>query len=402
MRITMSTPTRTLACTLAGALMCVAGLFASGVGMAAEHGPGKTAGLAHFDVYADGDTLHLLTGYRSADVPGVALWHRRSTDGGSNWSAPVRVNGEGRNLFSPHPGENPQIAARGEHVLAVWNEHEASRGKPGPLASAVSHDGGKTWQPAGNPASDGTQTYHALVELGASSSDFHAVWLHGRGKDGAKQALHHAASADGKTWRAQARVDESTCDCCWNRVVADGNRVGVLYRGGAPRDMKFAASLDGQWSAGVPVGGFIWPFEGCPHVGGALAAAPGFKALHALVWTGMEGKAGLYYLSSDDAGARWSAPARLGGDEATHADLALASNGRLTAVWDTKSEVQRAHSRDGGKTWSEPESVSNKDASARHPRVFWTRHGVATLWLERKESTNTLWCNGTELTLPAG
>lgn len=366
----------------------------------AGHHGAPQLGVAHYDIFGEGDTLHLLTGYRVEGKKGVTLWYRRSVDGGATWLAPVRVNADGDDLFAPHPGENPQIAAHGDRVLVLWSS--LRDGKPGSLVSMLSVDGGKTFKAGGNPAADGSFDYHPLPELGADAKGFHAVWLHGATHGGTeKQGVHYAHSSDGAVWTAMATIDRLTCECCWNRVVADGTHVGVLYRGNEPRDMKFAVADQGLWTPGVAVGAFGWDFQGCPHVGGALAASADFKSLHALVWTEKEGKEGLYHVASSDAGRHWQEPQRLGGKNAIDADLARAADGSLTAVWDTDSAIQSAQSVDDGKTWSAPKAVSSGGERNRHPRTVWTSKGTLTLWLEGARESTTLRSTGGAIAVPS-
>ena len=364
-------------------LRYIAGLFFALMATVAhaQHHGAPPRGVVHFDLFADGDTLHLLTGDRRADRPGIALWYRRSTDAGATWSEPVRVNADGEDMFAPHPGENAQIAARGDVVLAMWTP--IVDGKPRAPVTALSQDGGRTFVRAAGPAADGSDDYHPLPELGADARGFDAVWLHGARRDAeGHQGLHYAHSSDGKTWDAVQTVDAATCECCWNRLVANG----VLYRAGGPRDMKFARRDGGQWSEGVEVGKFDWEFAGCPHTGGALASSADGKALHAIVWTGREDVAGLYYVASRDGGKRWGEPKRLGAKDAVDADITLARDGSLRAVWDTDSAIMSARSRDGGKTWSAPEPLSHGGERSRHPRAA----GELTLWLEGPREATVL------------
>jgi hypothetical protein len=365
-------------------------LSAAGAPALAEGGHhAPQLGLAHFDVFQDGDTLHLLTGYRNAEEPGVALWYRRSSDGGVSWSEPARVNGKDEELFAPHPGENPQIAARGDRVLALWSSMRDD--KPGPLVTAYSDDGGKTWKRGPNPASDGADDYHPLPELGAGPDGFHAVWLHRSTYEGpVQQGLHAAHSADGKRWSATETVDQLSCECCWNRVVVGKGRVGVLYRGAEPRDMKFAGWSGAQWSEGTQVGRFDWDFGGCPHTGGGLAQSADGKRLHALVWTGLQGQQGLYYVASNDGGASWSDARRLGGEDAVDGDIALAPDGRLQAVWDDGAAILGAGSGDGGASWSEPATISDGGERNRHPRTFATTRGRVTFWMQGAREATVL------------
>lgn len=369
--------------------LAAAGVFAQQQGEAKKGrrgSPSGPPGVATFDVYADGGVLHVLAGHGRKGAPALTLWHMRSDDGGKGWAGPTRLNGADEAVVAPHPGENPQIAARGGQVIATWTARSPDGGRGGPIATALSTDGGKTWQRGPNPANDGSTRYHALLQIAAGERAFHMVWLHGH--DG-KQALHHAASADGgRTWQANHLLAAHTCNCCWNSIVTGpGAAVGVMYRGGIPRDMMFAASPDGTaWKDLGQVGKFDWDFNGCPHVGGALAASADGKRLHALVWTGQDRAVGLHHLASSDGGRSWSAPRRLGTEDAKDSDLAVAADGTLVAVWDTLegavTAVYRADSRDGGRTWSAPARLSTPEVSAHHPRVVASSRGTSVLWLE--------------------
>jgi len=356
----------------------------------AQHGAPSAPGVAHFDVYAEGADLHVLLGERVGEDKSVRLSHRRSRDGGKTWSEPARIDRPGDTLFSPHPGEHPQVAARGERVVVLWTSRNPESGRGGAIVSAISSDGGASWTRGTTPAGDDSQAYHGLLELASDTKGFHAVWLRphaGDGKEG--QALHYAQSADGAAWTAQRGLDLDTCRCCWNRLVTTTEGVGVLFRDGTPRDMAFVALRDGAWGDPVPAGGFGWQFEGCPHVGGAIAS-DGAKQLDALVWTGVDEKrTGLYHVASKDGGVRWNEPKRIGDAAARESDIAHAG-GKLVAVWSTTvdghAQVQRVESTDGGKQWSDARVVSSGDVNATQPRLVVAGGTPVSFWLERAAS----------------
>ena len=144
----------------------------------------------------------------------------------------------------------------------------------GPLSSAFSSDGGKTWRNVGNPADDGSDGDHAFIDLTADDrGNFHAVWLDKR--SGTDKGLYSAFfESNSQKWNKNSTLDSKVCDCCWNVVKSSRTgRLHALYRDKVPRDMGLAISHDygKSWRKAGPVRDFQWMFEACVHVGGGLA-----------------------------------------------------------------------------------------------------------------------------------
>ena len=335
-----------------------------------SHGASEASGTVSLDLYTQGPVADVITTAKAA--AGLELRHQRSRDGGRTWSPPSALPVRSEDIKGAHRGNDPQVAAYKDHVVAVWTQPGTSPFGSGPLATALSANGGRTWTVGPNPADDGSTGGHGYADLLADADGtFFLVWLDGR--DGG-QGLRGATSRDfGKTWSANTTMDDRTCECCWNRLASsEAGRAWVLYRDKDPRDLVVAASADAgrTWSRRGTAGVFDWKFEGCPHVGGGIAAGSG--GLHALSWTGVDGKAGLYALRSGDSGATWSAPVRMGTETAHRGDLAAAGSA-LAAVWDdpvaAKGAILGATSSDGGRTWTAPRTLTSADSKASHPVV---------------------------------
>jgi Neuraminidase (sialidase) len=368
-------------------------------------GAKKPLGVISLDVYAEtASRLHLLTAERFAAGEKPSLRYARSDDGGETWSAPVPL-GEGQPAPEPvKRGNDAQIVAAGDRLLAVWTTGAATKMGRGPLAASVSRDGGRTWTPAPSPSDAPAGAIdHAFADLAADDArNLHAVWLDARSGEG--KGLRYARSADGGgSWSKNVTLDEQCCECCWNALlVRPGGRIDVLYREKDPRDMALVRSVDAgaTWETPVTVGTFNWNVTACPHVGGALATSgANGRKLSAVVWTAKDdGALGVFALTSGDAGQTWSNPARLGGPQASRPDLASGS-GRVVAVWDEYVDTPEvsgnvafaAMSSDEGNTWSPPQRISV--AGASHPRVVPVPRGFRVFWTEQAAGKPVRWAS---------
>lgn len=359
--------------------------------LSASSYPTATFGLydvSTFDVFEDSNTVHLILGGKpSAQDKSIKLRYTRSDDGGNSWLKPVSLENLPYSITSR--GNDVQIAAKDSHLLAVWQTSGELPGM-GSMVSAFSIDNGQTWKLGTNPAANnaGDQSHFDIV---ADRHDhFHVAWLEDPEENG-YQSLHYAKSEDnGIHWGKAQTLDGSTCSCCWNTLkLSPDNRLQLLYRDMKPRDMALIETVDDgfTWNRLSTVGEFGWQFDGCPHDGGSLAYVTGNHPyrIASLVWTGLENKQGLYFLSSDDYGKTWSTPQKLG-NAAIHGDLA-ASDGKIMAIWDEMdakgSSLFYATPGLGGTFQAPPKRLTTGDKAATHPRIVATQNGFLALWTEK-------------------
>ena len=346
------------------------------------------ANVSSFDVVVRDGVVHVLLAEKNTEKSHIH--YLSSKDGGKHWSKPMTVTDNTDTLAIR--GNDVQLAASGKKLVALW-QVKGELPSMGAMVSFYSHDAGKTWHQGKNPAVDnnGDQSHSDLIA--DKQGVFHSVWLADPEENG-YQSLRYARSVDGGlNWQTPTKLDDSTCSCCWNTLAVSPNgALNVLYRDMKPRDMALMQTSDaGQsWQRISTVGEFGWQFDGCPHIGGGLAINED-NALYATVWTGLDNKAGLYTLSSNDNGKTWTEPKALG-TVASHSDIAVKKQ-QVVAIWDDREAegvgIFIAKSKDGGKTWNTPERLTQTNALATHPRIVATKQGFLALWTEKQKKIST-------------
>jgi hypothetical protein len=356
----------------------------------ATRGPAATT----MDVAQNGEAAELLLTLDDGVAP--VLTHQRSRDGGATWSAPVPIEPSRGGLSGASRGVDPQIAASGQTLVVLWmGKGQSSRGN-GLMDGARSRDGGLTWVALGRIDDTPRAVSQAFIDVVADRQGrFHAVWLDSR--DGGQGLRVSSSTDEGQTWSAATTIDARTCECCWNTVAESGDSgLVVLYRDKDPRDMALTRSTDGgrTWTRTGAVGAFGWAFDGCPHVGGALAPGRLPGGLHALVWTGHDERRGAHAVHSADGGVSWGEPVRVGPPDAWHVDLMRAAD-RLVAAYDVNRSgdphVAWAESRDDGRTWTDRGRLSAPGARASHPKIVAGARRVTVMWTERHDGQPLQW-----------
>ncbi len=326
-----------------------------------------------------------------ATVQDGHVWLRYSSDLGKTFSLPAHVNAEPERIAAD--GENRPKLGFGKHgeVYVSWTQ---SLEVPfaGHVRFAHSRDGGKTFSAPITVNDDRAPISHrfdSLIVDGAGR--VHLVWLDKRAKDAAGGAyagiaLYHAMSTDGARFGPNSKLADHTCECCRIAVALDTDGVpAALWRHVFDKNTRDHAllRLDGA-SALMRASHDDWRVDGCPHHGPALSIGP--DGVYHLAWfTGAPGRTGLYYRRSHDQGKKFTEPMRFGNTDAQPARPQVLSFGkRVVLAWkefDGKSSLVRAMgSRDGGATWSAPETLARTAGASDHPQLLHDRGRAFLGW----------------------
>ena len=312
-----ATPASVAAGVADGEVTAPAGPGATGPRLAA--GPDGTPVLSWTEPEGDGDALR------------YATWT------GAGWSAAATADaGPGRFVnWADTPGVAPLAAGRMlAHVLTDGPSSHS-------YDARVRFTGGGGWTEPALLNTDGKAAEHGFVSaVPLADGRAGVVWLDGRnqggghGHHGGPMTLRYAELAPDGARRAEAVLDDRTCDCCPTAAVATPRGLVVAYRDRSPsevRDIAVVRRVDGAWTAPAVPHPDGWQIDGCPVNGPALASR-GDRV--ALAWYTEADSAAVRASVSDDGGATWGPPVRVDdGRPMGQVGAAVLADGRVVVSW---------------------------------------------------------------------
>lgn len=256
----------------------------------------------------------------------------RSTDGGLNWSSPVRVAGGAQSPGEVHPhGESSPrlVLGPGDRMALIWPNSIKVPGRKWPAAMlrfARSDDGGLHWS---NPITLNDDTTGAPVShqfhgaAWSGDSGITVAWLDEReaaapvalGSDGHAEhaaepdaGIYLATSSDfGRSWGPNRRAWNAACPCCRVSLARGGNGQAVAaWRKHFPGNIRDVVTARIGESPSEPerIHPDDWAYAGCPHSGPAIATGRD-GSTHVVWYNGKQGAVGVYYarqVNGHDAG----------------------------------------------------------------------------------------------------
>jgi hypothetical protein len=152
----------------------------------------------------------------------VAVYFRRSTDGGKNWQSPIKLSN------SPVNSAVPSVAVTGSDVHVIWVDMREGLGD---IYYRRSTDGGATWEDekrlSDKPEIPNKATVSYVPSIAASGDTVVVVWVDTR--DGNEEEYVKVSNDRGKTWSKDARLSDHPGNSWAPSVAVSGKAVHLVW-----------------------------------------------------------------------------------------------------------------------------------------------------------------------------
>jgi hypothetical protein len=273
-------------------------------------------------VAASGSVVHVV--WMDDRDGNFEIYYKRSTDGGSNWSADARITNDAA------ASRFPSIAASGSVVHVAWQD--TRDGNP-EIYHKRSLDGGANWGVDTRLTNDAADSIFA--SLSASGSIVNVAWEEYR--DGNAEIYDKHSADGGSTWSADMRLTNDPAISFSPNAWVSGSHVHVVWydrRDNNNAEVYYKRSIDGGISWGLDTRMTIDP-AGSFH---PSIAASGSN-VHLVWYDDRDGNNEIYYKRSTDAGVSWGADTRLTNNGSDSLGASAAVSGQsVHVIWHDKRD----------------------------------------------------------------
>jgi len=316
-----------------------------------------------------------------------------SSKDGTAFSPPVFITPESV-MADVGADSRPQIAIDAVGTISVVYSVMQKSGYNGRIYLSQSKDRGKTFSmPTAVTDDPASQRFPTLTVSGTGR--VLATWIDKRAARAAKENYDGAAIVYawiGEQGAAPMVVAQhNSCECCRIAVAYDqANNPVVMWRHIFPGMVRDHAIMEIPPLGEAPlrrVSEDNWHIDACPHHGPALAVGID-GAFHAAWFTEGDARKGLFYATSSDKGAHFSAPEAIG-DPARNAGRAqlLAAGKDLWLAWqEFDGTIVSIHARKKTAAgWSAARVAATTDDASDLPVLVARGTQPFLSWLTAKE-----------------
>ena len=323
---------------------------------------------------------------------------RKSLNQGKDWSELARLAGD---KVVASGDERPRIAFGPAGEVYVTYSRPLAKPYTSEVRFIRSDDGGRHFSEPLTVHQDRQVITHGFAAMVVDAEGaIYVSWIDKRDLQAARDrgaaysgaAQYYAVSQDGgKSFAGDYKIADNTCECCRSAVALDQQgRPALMWRHVfAPnvRDHAIVAlSRDGKLAPPTRASFDNWAIDACPHQGPSMAFGQDGRR-HQTWFTGD----GLFY-AGQRADGTLDTPMRLGGEQSSHADVAVSGN-QVEIVWKefdgATTSIAGLRSTDGGATW-QPRVWASTFGASDQPRLASDRGRIYLIWRTALENVVTI------------
>ncbi len=278
------------------------------------------------------------------------------------------------------------------HMIAHWLEANGHGRYAYGVRVSLSGDAGARWTDPIWLHDDDSATEHGFAAFAPVEGGFEGIWLDGRkfADDNKEMTLRSRTVFWDGTRSAEHVLDERTCDCCPNTILAtETGALVAAYRNRSMdevRDIHTVRHEHGEWSEPRLLSGDSWQINACPVNGPALASQG--EAV-AIAWYtmggGVTGRAGAPQIrmafSLDDGVSFGSGTMISDGEPVGRVSLTMVSPARAVVSWIEKGLWMREVGADGSVSSRFKIADIAASRAAGYPRIMRLTDGrIVSVW----------------------
>jgi hypothetical protein len=246
------------------------------------------------------------------------LYFKRSTDGGTTWTADSRLTNFSGDSY------NPSISAADQIVHVSWYDNRNGNNE---IYHKRSTDGGISWGADTRLTNNTATSWDPAVSV--SGSIIHIIWWDNR--DGNYEIYYKRSTDAGITWGADTRLTIDNSSSEFPSLSVSGSEVCVTWSDN--RDGNFEIYYKRSTDAGITWGNDI-RLTNNPAISRRSFAESSGQYMHIVWGDNRDGNYEIYYKRSTDAGITWGTDTRLTNNPAVSERPFLSVSGQVVnVVW---------------------------------------------------------------------
>lgn len=307
-----------------------------------------------------------------------AVYYKRSTDNGTNWSTDIKINSVDSNAY------NPVIAVSGSNVHIIWND---DRNDTTNLYYIKSTDNGSTW---GSNIRLVTNRIGVGSSIYCNNSIIYVAWTDTHNNNNAE--IYFKSSIDGgNNWSNNLRITNNNTASQFPSIDADNNTIHMIWLEQSPGyKIFYSKSTDGglEWSDSLSIVNSNLPWVSSISVSGS-----NIHVAYRLQTAGNQFNN--FYMRSTNNGQNWEPGIALTSSNSASMPVIESYGSVLQFVWSDYRSVENGIyymlSTNNGINWTNESKITSGAVNQDNPCIVASNSALHVVWEDRRDGNSEIY-----------